>query len=287
MKTYDHKSNLGVLEPIPTGMMPGGQISGTLRAILFDIYGTLLISGSGDIGISTERFRPSDALSALRQHYRIPWSANQMAQKLFAAIRDQHQRAKAAGVAYPEIEIDRIWQQILDWPDMNRVREMAAAYENIVNPTYPMPGLDQTLRTLRRRRITMGIISNAQFFTPRLFKTFLGSALQDLGFSRDLLLYSFEFGQAKPSLDIFRRAVDQLRLRKVPPASVLYVGNDIRNDIQPAQTVGLQTALFAGDRRSLRLRQDDPACRAVTPDLIVTDLRQLLEIDLRADGEHA
>lgn len=287
MQTYDRKLNLGVLEPLPTGMVPGGQIKGELRAILFDIYGTLFISASGDIGISTERFRPSDALAALRQHYRIPWSSTQMAQKLFAAIRDQHQRAKAAGVAYPEIEIDRIWQAILNWPDMNRVREMAAAYENIVNPTYPMPGLDQTLRTLRRRRITMGIISNAQFFTPRLFKTFLGSTPKDLGFSRDLILYSFEFGQAKPALEIFRRAIDQLRLRKIPPESVLYVGNDMRNDIQPAQTVGLQTALFAGDRRSLRLRQDDPACRAATPDLIVTDLRQLIDLDLNANGEHA
>jgi putative hydrolase of the HAD superfamily len=287
VKTYDLKSNLGVLAPLPTGMMPGGQIKGALRAILFDIYGTLFVSGSGDVGISTERFRPSDALTALREHYRIPWSSTQMSQKLFAAIRDQHQRAKSAGVTCPEIEIDRIWQKILNWPDMHRVREMAAAYESIVNPTYPMPGLDQTLRTLRRRRITMGIISNAQFFTPGLFKTFLGSAPQDLGFARDLIFYSFEFGQAKPALDIFRRAVDQLRRRKIPPESVLYVGNDIRNDIQPAHTVGLQTALFAGDRRSLRLRQDDPACRAATPDLIVTDLRQLLDLDLRADGEHA
>ena len=286
MKTYDPQSNLGVLKPLPTGMMPGGQIRGALRAILFDIYGTLFISGSGDIGTSAERFRPSDALAALRQHYRIPWSSTQLAQKLFAAIRNQHNRAKAAGVACPEIEIDRIWQKILNWSDMNRVREMAAAYESIVNPTYPMPGLDQTLRTLRRRQIMMGIISNAQFFTPRLFKTFLGGTPQDLGFSRDLILYSFEFGQAKPALDIFHHAVDQLRRRKVTPASVLYVGNDIRNDIQPAQTVGFQTALFAGDRRSLRLRQDDPACRAVTPDLVVTDLRQLLDLDLEADGEH-
>ncbi len=287
MKTYDFTSNLGVMEPLPTGMMPGGQINGALRAILFDIYGTLFISGSGDIGISTERFRPSEALAALRQHYRIPWSSTQMSQKLFAAIGDQHQRAKAAGVTCPEIEIDRIWQDLLSWPDMKRVREMATAYENIVNPTYPMPGLDQTLRTLRRRRITMGIISNAQFFTPNLFKTFLGRSPEDLGFSHDLIFYSFEIGQAKPALGIFRRAVDQLRRRKIPPESVLYVGNDIRNDIQPAQTVGLQTALFAGDRRSLRLRQDDPACRAANPDLIVTDLRQLLDLDLNANGEHS
>jgi hypothetical protein len=37
------------------------------------------------------------------------------------------------------------------------------------------------------------------------------------------------------------------------------------------------TALFAGDRRSLRLRKDDPSCRLLTPDLVITDLGQLIE----------
>ena len=287
MKTYNWISNLGVLEPLPTGLSPGGQIQGPLRAVLFDIYGTLFISGSGDIGTSSEQFRPSEALSSLRQHYQIPWTSTQMAQKLFRAIRDQHQRARASGVAHPEVEIDRTWQDLLGWPDRNRVRELAEAYESIVNPTYPMPGLDQTLRSLRRRRIPMGIISNAQFFTPRLFETFLGSRPPDLGFSRDLIVYSFACGQAKPSRALFKRAADQLRRWKITPATVLYVGNDIRNDIQPAQKTGFQTALFAGDQRSLRLRQDDPSCRATTPDLVITDLRQLLDLDLIAGEDCA
>lgn len=282
MKPYDRKNDLSVLEPLPSGMAPGGQTRGVLQAVLFDIYGTLFVSGSGDIGVSTDSFEPTDALASLRQHYQISGSSAQMAQKLFAAIRDQHQRARAAGVNWPEIEIDRIWQGILGWSDMRRVRELAEAYEGIVNPTYPMPGLDQTLRTLRRRRILMGIISNAQFFTPRLFETFLGSRPVDLGFSRDLTVYSFEFGRAKPSGTLFRHALDQLRRRGIPPEAVLYVGNDMRNDIQPAQKAGFQTALFAGDRRSLRLRQDDPACRSASPDLTLTDLRQLLDLELVA-----
>ena len=48
------------------------------------------------------------------------------------------------------------------------------------------------------------------------------------------------------------------------------------NDIFPAQKVGFKTALFAGDQRSLRLRADDPRCRELTPDLVVTDLGQLI-----------
>jgi putative hydrolase of the HAD superfamily len=57
---------------------------------------------------------------------------------------------------------------------------------------------------------------------------------------------------------------------------VLYVGNDMLNDIMPANSVGFRTALFAGDARSLRLREDEPSVRGSTPDLVVTDLLDLV-----------
>jgi len=49
------------------------------------------------------------------------------------------------------------------------------------------------------------------------------------------------------------------------------------NDILPAQRIGFKTALFAGDKRSLRLRPDDARCEDIVPDIIVTDLLQLVE----------
>lgn len=275
---------LGVMEPQPTTIRPGGQLRGPLQAVVFDIYGTLFISGSGDIGIAENRFRQSAALDTLRRHFQIPWSSEQMSRKLFTAIRHQHQRLKATGVDYPEVRIDQIWQSILEWEDMDRVRAFAEAYEAIVNPTYPMPGLDQVLRRLRRRHVLMGIISNAQFFTPHLFKLFLGTTPEALGFTPELTLYSFEFGQAKPSVALFAHLARRLGQYDVQPESVLYVGNDMRNDIDPAQAVGFRTALFAGDRRSLRRRRNDPALRHTTPDLVVTHLNQLLELDLQSIG---
>ena len=56
---------------------------------------------------------------------------------------------------------------------------------------------------------------------------------------------------------------------------VAYIGNDRRNDMAPAQDVGFQTILFAGDARSLRMRDDDPTCNHVQPDLRITHLDQL------------
>ena len=47
------------------------------------------------------------------------------------------------------------------------------------------------------------------------------------------------------------------------------------NDIYPAAAAGFITALFAGDRRSLRLRKEHPACKGLQPDAIVLDLEDL------------
>jgi putative hydrolase of the HAD superfamily len=271
------KDLMRFLAPLPTALSPAGRIHAPLKAILFDIYGTLFISGSGDIGVAHKRFDPSDALDALCERYQVPWSPTEMTRKLFAAIKQTHRNKKAVGVDHPEIEIDRIWQRILKWPDMGRIRQMAEAYEWIVNPTYPMPGLDPVLRTLRGRGILLGIISNAQFFTPRLFETFLGADTEQLGFAPDLTFYSYEHGCAKPSRTLFDRAASRLENRGIAPGAVLYVGNDMRNDVHPAGQAGFQTALFAGDRRSLRLHADDPVISKTRPDLIVTDLRQILD----------
>jgi putative hydrolase of the HAD superfamily len=122
----------------------------------------------------------------------------------------------------------------------------------------------------------MGIISNAQFYTPLLLRWFLKADPTDIGFVKDLLIYSFEIGRAKPSPSLFKIAASRLKKMGVFPESILYVGNDVRKDLLPAKQTGFQTALFAGDARSLRLGDDASAHRLASADLIITDLSQLL-----------
>ena len=122
-----------------------------------------------------------------------------------------------------------------------------------------------------------GIISNAQFYTPFLFKWFLNSEIKELGFDPGLLFYSYQYEVAKPSPALFNMAAEKLYSKGIQPGSVLFVGNDMLNDIYPAHAIGFQTALFAGDRRSLRLRADDSRCADLKPDLVLTDLEQLIQ----------
>jgi putative hydrolase of the HAD superfamily len=91
------------------------------------------------------------------------------------------------------------------------------------------------------------------------------------------MLFSYRFGCAKPSTYLFQLAAEKLQNIEISVHDALYLGNDMLNDIYPAKKAGFQTALFAGDARSLRLREDDPRCRNLSPDIIITDLKQLLD----------
>ena len=266
------------LTPLPTNTDPFGTIDTGTMCILFDIYGTLFISGSGDIGMSKSNVQNLSKLERLLTKYRIPGPARNLLEVFFKQIEAEHGRATKNGVQYPEVDIIHIWKQVLKTYETETIRDFAIEFEMIVNPVYPMPHLAELLATCRQKNIRMGIISNAQFYTALLFEWFLNANLTALGFTMELVLLSYRYGQAKPSELLFQQAVDQLKDLGIHPRSVLYLGNDMLNDIYPAHTVGFQTALFAGDARSLRLRKNDPRCRDLSADLVITDLLQLVDL---------
>jgi putative hydrolase of the HAD superfamily len=263
------------LAPRPTSLEPRGALKEKVKCVLFDIYGTLFISGSGDIGLADKNSPKIEEINYLLTKYTIRKSPQILLDEFYHAIKTRHQELRNTGVEFPEVNIDRIWMKVLSTDDIRIVRQFAVEFELIVNPIYPMPNLAKMLSACRQRNKLMGIISNAQFYTPHLFKWFLDLDLKDLGFDPEFVFYSYRFEVAKPSPVLFRLAADKLKAKGIPPSRVLYLGNDMRNDIYPAQSTGFQTALFAGDERSLRLRSDDPRCKKLTPDLVITDLIQL------------
>lgn len=259
-----------------------------IRAVVFDIYGTLFVSGSGDIGLAQAEDREGPMRATLAAAGVAVADGARAVDVFHASISGAQQRRKAEGVEYPEVEIRDVWRTTLDALAANGAAERAAAdavdvealaidYECRVNPVWPMPDLVAVLDDLRTRGLVLGIVSNAQFFTPLLFEALLGRNIDELGFDPQARVYSYELREAKPSTRLYELLVSHLRTHDIAPHQVLYVGNDMRNDIWPARATGMKTALFAGDRRSLRLRRDDPRIATVTPDITVTHLRQIGE----------
>jgi putative hydrolase of the HAD superfamily len=141
-----------------------------------------------------------------------------------------------------------------------------------------MEGARKTLETLRKRGFRLGLISNAQFYTPLLFEAFFGASPEQLGFDPELLIYSYELGEAKPSPTLFAPALRRLAGLGQSAEACLYVGNDMLNDIFAAASSGFKTLLFAGDRRSLRLREENKLCENTRPTGVIRRLADIPDI---------
>lgn len=266
------------MSPIPSKLAPVGKLKEKIDAVFFDIYGTLFMSGSGDISFAKQGNPRLQKIEQLLTECNIRKPPQKLLQELYATIEARHTDLRNSGIDYPEVNIEDIWSQVLQTTDKKSIRRFAMEFELIVNPVYPMPNLANTLSAFRDRGIEMGIVSNAQFYTPYLFKWFLDSDVKGLGFSLDLVFYSYRFGIAKPSSTLFDLAGKKLKEKGIRTSAALYIGNDMLNDIYPAKRTGFQTALFAGDKRSLRLRSGDSRCRNLNADIVITDLSQLIDV---------
>ena len=266
------------VETVPTSFFREGSLSHAVRAVLFDVYGTLFVSKAGDIGVAeTEANLNLPEIEGLLRRHGIGMPAGEILERFFARIVARKAALQKKGVDCPEVVIEDIWSDTLGIDDRERLRLFALEYELIVNPVYPMPHLPELLDTCRVRGLPMGIISNAQFYTPYLFSALLNRSLDELGFVDDFIFFSYRLGYGKPSPRLFDRVRHAVGKAGIESKNILFVGNDMLKDIWPASQAGFQTALFAGDGRSLNLRENDERCENVRPDVTVTDLLQIVE----------
>lgn len=274
------------LDPLSSGAAIRLRAIDSVETVLFDIYGTLLISGSGDVGTVAA----TDSAEAMTRALIIAGfegdveRAGELGPALMQdEIKRRHRLARDKGIDFPEVEISGVWKQILDrLQTLNllkaddrpeRILRLAVEYECLVNPVWLMPGAVETIRFLKQRGLRLGIVSNAQFYTPLILEALFGTTVENLGFDPALCVWSYKMLRAKPDTALFRTLKSELSF-----STALYVGNDMLNDVWTATQTGCRTVLFAGDKRSLRLRETDPRCKGLQPTTIVDDLRQITEM---------
>lgn len=114
----------------------------------------------------------------------------------------------------------------------------------------PVAGAAATVTALARRGFALAIASNCDC---RLRKVVDGTpALRPL---KDRLVISSEVGWRKPARPFFATLAHRLG---TAPAQILYVGDDVSNDVQGAAAAGLRPVLF--DPRG---RSDVPPARRI------------------------
>jgi putative hydrolase of the HAD superfamily len=283
------------IDPLPTGVEPHYYCDKGIKAILLDIYGTLLISSSGDIDqteISDDNLRQALGAAGIKTQDGIQNVLDHLLSDFNYTIRVCHEAARMNNIPYPEIDILSIWKIVLiharrkglvEFTDDADILLMTAVFEFLSNKVYPMPGFKETIEALLKRNIPLGLISNAQFYTPVLMNYFLNDKIslkeKIKGFDRDMVVFSYKFGKAKPDPTLYEELLPTLKWKYgIRSDQVLFVGNDMLKDIYPSKHVGFKTALFAGDKRSLRMREEKKELSATKPDFVITELNQLLTI---------
>ena len=94
-----------------------------------------------------------------------------------------------------------------------------------------------------------------------------------------MTVFSYKFGKGKPDSSLYEELIPSLKWKYgIIPSEVLFVGNDMLKDIWASREAGFKTVLYAGDKRSLRMRKEDDRTANLKPDYVIDHLEQVLKI---------
>lgn len=208
-----------------------------IRVVLFDVNGTLLgyedplgfekrfAQACADLGhpVSVDQVR--QAFSSLQR----AWATRQIHDLRRASSDEQYRQTMVA--------VYRFLLEELGIPG-DRQEKAEALYERFIVREGFMPlfsDVQHTLQQLRQQGIRLGILSN--------FPTHLEQVLQQHGIDSyfDFLVVSSLVGLEKPDPAIFELAIEKAG---VPKEEILYVGDQMDDDIRGAQAVGLKAILI-------------------------------------------
>lgn len=229
----------------------------TVRAIVFDLYGTLIHEApvehcyptlAATIGVSLAEY------TAARQKTVDDAIAGRLssAEARAAAILSELGRPDRDGLARKLAEIERS----LRWPSVQSY-----------------PATLPTLRALRERGFRLGLVSDCTHLMGRPIPERLG--LLPL---LDAVALSCEVGHAKPSPVIYRTATEALG---VLPEECLYVGDGGSDELNGARALGMTTARI--DQEGCFARNGYPS----SADYVIVGLHEVLAlppVDPASDG---
>lgn len=264
------------------------------KAVIFDIYGTLLISASGDVD-QAEYNGQMVRKALLAANFNILKDNNKAFDALFEQFKaclNQHlAKGREEGRPYPEVDIISVWSNTLAWSEKqgiilstpeSDVYLYTFVFELQTNKVWPMPELKEVIAGIQVKNLPLGIVSNAQFYTPVIMNFFLNDEYKGgryiAPFDDEISIFSFEELRGKPDTELFNKLAPNLAKMDIKPEEALFVGNDMLKDVYTASEAGFKTVLFAGDERSYRLRSDDKRTCKLKPDFVITKLTQLLDI---------
>ena len=218
---------------------------GTIKAISFDLWDTLVIDDSDEAKRAERGLR-----SKFDERRHLLWEALNAAEPI--DLEAVHRAYKVGDAAF-----NKVWrEQHITWPIAERLRVILNELgrelpENIINavvraheemeveiPPDAMPGAAPVLERLAKR-YKLCVVSDA-IVSPG---SCLRRLLEDHGLAKFFSGFAFsdEVGHSKPHRSMFESAAGQLG---VEIGEMLHVGDRDHNDVKGPQRLGMKAILF-------------------------------------------
>jgi putative hydrolase of the HAD superfamily len=219
-----------------------------IRALVFDLWGTLLYVDDPQQGESRRATRCRLTLEALRG-VGHPYPEETVTVALQTLGREHGTlHGQGRDIAVPE-KVERFLNYLKPnlaqrvSPSTLRAVEEALVAPGRMAPPFPAPGAIEALREAQARGLAVGLISNTGL-TPGYV---LREVLADHGLLSffQVLTFSDEARLAKPAAEVFHCTLEALG---VQPADALFVGDVPALDVAGPQAVGMW-AVQVGDQQ--------------------------------------
>ena len=287
--------------PKPVSANPSAKLLPGIRAVLWDVYGTLLRVSDGRFTLfPDEEARLQIALDKTihefnmwNHMYRKPGPPWQSIIGLYKNTIERQAMQAAARGDFTEVNLVHTWGALImklfekeysydegQYGDLDEFSEKVAYFfHSCLQATEARSGAALAMFDIAASGLTQGFLSDGQSFT--LVQTL--RALSKQGelpplyqlFRPQSLILSYDTGVRKPSKSLFTEAVQQLRSRGVQPQETLHISCRLSTDLVPARAAGMKTALLVEEKSGLEVSSDvlkDPTTR---PDRLLTELAQL------------
>lgn len=273
-----------------------------VRAVMWTVYGTLVAIPQGELLFEhPQDFVTDAALDKLIKEFKMwnsmsrkPGAPAAQLKEMYTKLLTTMRMAGSGGEKHPEIAVERAWEEIVKklrdysfdvatYGSLNEyAKKMAGFYHASIQGTGAYPGAAETVRALFEGRRTQGLLADGQCFTVGQLQRCLKQQEPDFDptavFPANLRFISAERKAKKPSDTLFKLAAQALGEKGIRPGDVLHVGSNLTRDIGPAKKHGFRTALFAGDKNSLSATGEQLKDPATRPDVMLTELPQVLEV---------
>ena len=211
----------------------------SFKAVFFDVGGTLIhvYPSVGDVYAQyAHDFSFSGSAEALNEGFRKQWKKMGGIESLGHQSGPKAERDFWYELVYEVFQQQGGLERFEEYFDLifEAFREKShwRVYEDVIE--------SGVLETLKKKGVVLGVISN---WDSRLIST-----LENIGLASyfDFILPSAVVGSAKPDKKIFE---DALRRSGVAPHEACHIGDEIRTDVEGAQSVGIHSILLDRDNR--------------------------------------